>query len=75
MISDVKELARKQFEKEKEEFNGILHASVGTKMPSSDKVMPLWLKTLIFTPLRFSTAVANDQHNYAINIKSKVCIN
>ena len=26
-ISDVKELARKQFEKEKEEFNGILHVS------------------------------------------------
>ena len=39
-ISDVKELASKQVKKEKEEFNGILHTSVRTKMPSSDKVMP-----------------------------------
>ena len=65
-ISDEKELARnyivsgrqmKQFEKQKEEFNGILNASVRTKKPSSDKSMPHdqmhWLKTLIFTPLRF----------------------
>ena len=72
-ISDIKELTRKQFEKEKEEFNGILHASVRTKMLPSDKVMPHdqmhWLKTLIFTPLQFIKAVASDQHNYAINIK------
>ena len=65
----------KQFEKQKEEFNGIKHASVRTKMPSSDRVMPHdqthWLKTLIFTPLRFNKAVAaaSDQHNYANNIK------
>ena len=48
-ISNIKELARnyivsdrqmKQLEKQKEEFNGILHASVNTKMPSSNKVMP-----------------------------------
>ena len=55
-LTFVIELARKQFEKEKEEFNGILYASVRTKMPSSDKVMPHdqmhWLKTLIFTPLQ-----------------------
>ena len=38
--SDVKEHSRKQFKKEKEEVNGILHASVRTKMPSSDKIMP-----------------------------------
>ena len=42
-------------------------------MPSSDKVMPHdqmhWLKTLIFTHLRFIKAVASDQHNYANNIK------
>ena len=72
-ISDAKELARKQFEKEKEDFNGILHASVRTKMLLSDKCMPHdqihWLKTLIFTSLRFIKAVASDQHNYAINIK------
>ena len=77
-ISDVKELARKQFEKEKEEFNGIWHASVRTKMASSDKVMPHdqmhWFKTPIFTPLRFITAVVSDQHNCVINIKLKVCI-
>ena len=46
-----------QFEKQKEEFNGILNASVRTKMPSSDKAMPHdqmhWLKILIFTHLRF----------------------
>ena len=57
----------KQFEKQKEEFNGILYVSVRTKIPSSDKVMPHdqthWLKTLIFTPLRFNKAVASDQHN------------
>ena len=28
-----------------------------------------WLKTLIFTPLRFIKVVASDQDNYAINIK------
>ena len=42
-------------------------------LPSSDKLMPHdqmhWLKTLIFTPLRFIMVVASDQHNYAINIK------
>ena len=42
-------------------------------MPSFDKVMPHdqmhWLKTLIFTHLRFIKAVASDQHNYANNIK------
>ena len=37
-------------------------------MPSFDKVMD-WLKTLIFTYLRFIKAVASDQHNYANNIK------
>ena len=37
-------------------------------MPSFDKVMH-WLKTLIFTYLRFIKAVASDQHNYANNIK------
>ena len=51
-----------------EEFNGILKAPVRTKMPSFDKVMH-WLKTLIFTYLRFIKAVASDQHNYANNIK------
>ena len=39
-----------------------LHASVRTKKPSSNKVMPHdqmhWLKTLIFTHLRFIRAVA-----------------
>ena len=63
----------KQFEKQKEEFNGILHVSVRTKMPSYDNVMPHaqthWLKTLTFTPLRFHKAVASDQHNYHNNIK------
>ena len=81
LVSDDKELARnyivsrrqmKQFEKQKEEFNGILNASVRTKMPSSDKAMLHdqihWLKTLIFTPLQFIKAVANDQHNCTINI-------
>ena len=28
-----------------------------------------WLKTLIFTRLRFIKAVASDQHNYANRIK------
>ena len=51
-----------------EEFNEILKAPVRTKMPSFDKVMH-WLKTLIFTYLRFIKAVASDQHNYANNIK------
>ena len=37
-------------------------------MPSFDKVMH-WLKTLIFSYLRFIKAVASDQHNYANNIK------
>ena len=50
-----------------EEFNEILKAPVRTKMPSFDKVMH-WLKTLIFTYLRFIKAVASDQHNYANNI-------
>ena len=64
----------KQLKKQKEEFNGILNdASVRTKMPSSDKVMPQdemhWLKTLIFTHLQFIKAVASDQHNYANNIR------
>ena len=49
-------------------FNEILKAPVRTKMPSFDKVMH-WLKTLIFTYLRFIKAVASDQHNYANNIK------
>ena len=74
-ISDVKELARNQFEKEKEEFNGILHAPVRTKILSSYKVMPHdqmhRLKTPMFTPLRFVKAIASDQHNYAINIMFK----
>ena len=43
----------KQSKKQKEAFNGILNASVRTKMPSSDKVMSHdqkhWLKTPIFT--------------------------
>ena len=77
-ISDVKELASKQVKKEKEEFNGIWHTPVRTKMPSSDKVMPHdqihWLKTQIFTPLRFIKAVASDQHIYAINIKMIKCV-
>ena len=30
-----------------------------------------WLKTTMFTPLRFVKAVASDQHNYAINIMFK----
>ena len=47
-----------------EKFNEILKAPVRTKMPSFDKVMH-WLKTLIFTYLRF----ISDQHNYANNIK------
>ena len=51
----------------------IFNASVRTKMPSSDKDMPHdqmhWLKTLIFTHLRFIKAVASDRHNYAYNIK------
>ena len=51
-----------------EEFNEILKAPVRTKMPSFDKVMH-WLKTRIFTYLRFIKAVASDQHNYANNIK------
>ena len=51
-----------------EEFNEILKAPVRTKMPSFDKVMH-WLKTLIFTYLRFIKAVASDQHHYANNIK------
>ena len=51
-----------------EEFNEILKAPVRTKMSSFDKVMH-WLKTLIFTYLRFIKAVASDQHNYANNIK------
>ena len=55
------------------EFNEILNASVRTKMPSPDKVMPHdqmhWLKTLIFTHLRFIKAVASDQHSNANNIK------
>ena len=42
-------------------------------MPSPDKVMPHdqmhWLKTLIFTHLRFIKAVASDQHSNANNIK------
>ena len=42
-------------------------------LPSSDKLMPHdqmhWLKTLIFTPLRFIKVVASDQNNYDINIK------
>ena len=42
-------------------------------LPSSDKLMPHdqmhWLKTLIFTPLRFIKVVASGQDNYAINIK------
>ena len=63
----------KQFRKQKEEFNGILNACVRTKMPPSNKVMPYaqmhWLKTLIFTHLRFIKAVASDQNNYANNIK------
>ena len=50
----------KQFKKQKEEFNGILNASVRTKMPSSDKVMSHdqkhWLKTPIFTHLQFIKA-------------------
>ena len=41
---------------------GCLKASVRTKMPSSDKVMPHdqmhWLKALIFTHLQFIKAVA-----------------
>ena len=66
MVSDEKELARnyivsgrqmKQSEKQKEEFNGILNASVRTNMLSSDKAMPHdqmhWLKTMISTPLQF----------------------
>ena len=64
----------KQLKKQKEEFNGILNdASVRTKMPSSDKVITQdemhWLKTLIFTHLRFIKAVASDQHNYANSIR------
>ena len=51
-----------------EEFNEILKAPVRTKMPSFDKVMH-WLKTLIFTYLRFINTVARNQHNYANNIK------
>ena len=51
-----------------EEFNEILKAHVRTKMSSFDKVMH-WLKTLIFTYLRFIKAVASDQHNYANKIK------
>ena len=58
----------KQLKKQKEEFNGILNASVLTKMLSSDKVMSHdqmhWLKTPIFTHLQFIKAVASDQHNY-----------
>ena len=78
-ISDEKSLLvsgwqMKQLKKQKEEFNGILNdASVRTKMPSSDKVITQdemhWLKTLIFTHLRFIKAVASDQHNYANNIR------
>ena len=56
-----------------EEFNEILNASLRTKIPPSDKVIPHdqmhWLKTLIFTHLPFIKAVASDQHNYANNIK------
>ena len=56
-----------------EEFNEILNVSVKTKMLSTDSVMPHdhmhWLKTLIFTHLRFIKAVAGDQHNYVNNIK------
>ena len=78
-ISGVKKLARKQFEKEKEEFNGILHASVRTKCHHPTKLCRMikmhWIKTLIFIFLRFIMAVASDQHNYAIDIKLKVCIN
>ena len=66
--------------KTKEKFNGIANASVRTKVPSPDKVMPHdqmhLLKTLIFTHLRFIKAVASYQHNYANNIKMiNVCIN
>ena len=61
-LSDEKELAclwsaNETIKKQTEEFNGILHASFRTKMPTSDKVMPHdqmhWLKTLIFTHLLF----------------------
>ena len=78
-ISDEKEFAslwsaNKTIKKQKEEFNGILNASVRTKMLSSDKVMRHdemhWLKTL-FSHICDSLlkAVASDQHNYAKNIK------
>ena len=63
----------KQFRKQKKDLNGILNASVRTKMPSSDKVMPHAqmhrLLALIFTHLRFMNSVASDQHNYVNNIK------
>ena len=63
-ISDEKELASLWSANvtNKKKLMEFLNASVRTKMPSSNKVMPHdqmhWLKTLIFTHLRFIKAVA-----------------